>query len=101
MDWAVAGIFAWQFALALLPAWAWLIICKLLPRLRTMVGLTYCIAAIVVLLSCLLSRNGLTMPGTLAAAFAEIVVYLRWKTALRNRSLEVNTIMNYQNHDLF
>jgi len=101
MDLTQAGIFAWQLALGLLPTWAWLIFCRLIPRVRIRVGFTFLIAAIWVVFSCLISRNGLTVPGGLACIFAEVVLFWRWKRALRNRSLEVSTIMNYQNHDIF
>jgi len=101
MAFTQVGMFAWQLALALLPMWAWLIVCNLLPRLRVMVGFSFCVAALWILASCLLSRHGLTLPGMLACLFAEAILYMRWRRALRDRSLEINTIMNYQNHDIF
>jgi hypothetical protein len=98
---AQIGVFIWQLALALLPAWAWLVICRLMRSLRKRVGFSYFIAAVLVLLSSLLTHNGLTLPGMLAGFVAAIVLYVQWKKALKNRSLEANTIIGYHNDDIF
>jgi len=96
---AWAGIFGWQLALAILPASAWLIICRLIPGLRRGVGVSYCVAAVLVVLSCLLSRFGLTLCGLAAGAIAAVGLGIRWRRALMQRSLEINTIINYHNSD--
>ena len=96
---AWAGIFGWQLALTILPASAWLIICRLIPGLRRGVGISYCVAAVLVVLSCLLSRFGLTLCGLAAGAIAAVGLGIRWRRALMQRSLEINTIINYHNSD--
>lgn len=101
MGLAEAGVFAWQLAFALLPACAWLTMCKQVARLRGKVGLCYCIAAVLVLLSCLFGRYGLTLAGLPAGILAEIFLYVRWKKALKNRSLQANTIISFQSRDFF
>jgi fatty-acid desaturase len=85
--------------LAILPASAWLIVCRLIPGLRRRVGVSYCIAAVLVLLSCLFSRSGLTLVGLAAGTIAGILLGVRWRRALMHRSLEINTIINYHNSD--
>lgn len=93
--------FCWQLMLALLPAGAWLVFCRFAPPLRKRVGASYAVAFFIMLLSCALSRNGLTRPGMLACAFAVIILYVGWKQALKNRSLEANTIIGFHRDDLF
>ncbi len=93
------GLFAWQFALAILPSSAWLVVCRLIPRLRRRVGISYCIAAVLIVMSCLLTHAGLTPMGLLAGGVAGAILGVRWRRALKLRSLEVNTIISYHDHD--
>jgi hypothetical protein len=95
---ALIGIFAWQLALAILPAAAWLTCCRTIMILRRRVGFAHTIAAILVLSSCLLSRNGSTPIGLGAGVIALALLYVRWRQAVKIRSLEVNTIVGY-GHD--
>jgi len=95
MEWV--GLFGWQLALAILPAWAWLIVCRLIPGLRRRVGISYCIAAVLILMACLFTRSGLTPIGLAASAIAGIILGVRWRRALKQRSMEINTIISY--HD--
>jgi hypothetical protein len=101
MGLAQIGLFAWQFVLAILPASAWLIICHSIPGLRRRVGFAYCVAASLVLLSFYYIYNhyGLTPAGLLAASIAGIILSLRWRNALKHRSLEINTIISYDDRD--
>jgi len=97
MEWGQIGVFCWQFALAILPASAWLIICRLISGMRRRVGISYCIAAILVFMSCLLSRSGFALTGILAAGVAGVILFIWWRRALKQRSLDINTIISY--HD--
>ena len=101
MDVAQIGIFIWQLVLALLPAGAWLLICDLMLPLRKRVALSYFVATVLVLMFCVSTRNGLTLPGVLAAALAGIILYVFWKKAVKNRSLEADTIIGYHHDDVY
>ena len=92
------GVFAWQLALAILPAAAWLTCCSAIIVLRRRVGFAHGVAAIIVLSSCPLSRNGLTPIGLAAGGIALLLLYVRWRQAVKIRSLEVNTIVSYGHH---
>jgi len=92
------GMFAWQLALAMLPAIAWLTCCSTIVVLRRRVGLAHGVAALIVLSSCPLSRNGLTAIGLAACGIALVLLYLRWRRAVKIRSLEANTIVGYSHH---
>jgi hypothetical protein len=98
MEWGQIGIFGWQLALAILPVSAWLIICRLISGLRRRVGMSYCIAAVILLMSCLLSRHGFSLVGLLAASIVGVILIVRWRQALKQRSLEINTIISYDDH---
>lgn len=91
--------FAWQFALAILPSSAWLLLCHLIPSLRRRVAFSYTVAVLIVALSCILTRFGLTPIGILAGAVALVILVTRWHHALKHRSLEANTIIHYHHHD--
>lgn len=93
------GLFAWQFALAILPSSAWLIVCRLIPTLRRSVNTSYCIALLIVGLSCTFTREGLSPVGLLAGALVVIILITRWHHALKHRSLEANTIVSFHHHD--
>jgi hypothetical protein len=99
MEWGQVGLLGWQFGLAILPASAWLIICRLIPVLRLRVGFSYCIAVAIVLASCLITftRYGSASIGLLAAGASGVILFVRWRRALKQRSLDVNTIISY--HD--
>ena len=92
------GLFAWQLALAILPASAWLTCCRTIMVLRRRVGLAYGVAFILVISSCLLSHDGLTPIGLGAGAIALLVLYANWRSAVKSRSLEVSTIISYSHH---
>ena len=92
------GMFAWQIALAILPASAWLMCCRTIIVLRRRVGFAYGIAFILAVSSCLMSHNGLTPIGLGAGAIALLVLYISWRKAVKSRSLEVNTIISYSHH---
>jgi hypothetical protein len=99
MEWGqIVGVFGWQLALAILPASAWLIICRLIPGLRRRVGISYCVAAAFVIMSCLFSRNGFSLAGLLAEGIVCALLIVRWRRALKHRSLEINTIISYDDH---
>jgi hypothetical protein len=99
MEWGQIGVFTWQLALAILPASAWLIICRLIPGLRRRrVGTSYCIAAVIVIMSCVFSRHGFSLAGLLAASFACVLLSVLWRKALKHRSMEINTIISYDDH---
>jgi hypothetical protein len=93
------GLFAWQFALAILPSSAWLIVCRLIPLLRRRVNTSYCIASLIIVLSCMFTRSGMSTVGLLAGALALIILVTRWHHALKHRSLEANTIISFHHHD--
>jgi hypothetical protein len=95
----LVGLFFWQLALAILPASAWLIICRLIPTLRRRVGMSYCIAAVLIAMTFFFTRNGLTFIGLLAVAISFVILGIRWRRALKRRSLEVNTIISYEDID--
>ena len=92
------GMFAWQLALAILPASAWLTCCRAIVILRRRVGFAYGVAVIMVISSCLLSHNGLGPIGFGAGAVALLVLYASWRSAVKVRSLEVSTIISYSHH---
>jgi len=92
------GMFAWQLALAILPASAWLAFCRAIVILRRRVGFAYGVAVILVISSCLLSNNGLGPIGLGAGAIALLVLYASWRSAIKSRSLEVSTIISYSHH---
>jgi hypothetical protein len=94
MEWV--GLLCWQLALAILPASAWLIVCRLIPGLRRRVGVSYCVAAGLIAMSCIFTRNGFTFIGLLAVVIASVILCVRWRQALKHRSLEVNTIISYE-----
>lgn len=98
MTLAQIGLFGFQFALAILPSSAWLIACRMISGLRRRVAVSYCIAAVLVFLSCIFTRDGLTPTGLLAGAMAGIILGVRWRRALNQRSLEINTIVNYHDY---
>jgi len=93
------GIFVWQFALAMLPSSAWLAVCRLLPVLHRSVSTSYLAAILIVLLSCVLTRLGLTPIGLSAGALALLILITRWHHALKRRSLETSTIISFHHHD--
>jgi hypothetical protein len=99
MQFGQIGLFAWQFALAILPSSAWLIVCHLVPMLRRRVNTSYSIALLIVALSCVFTRAGLSPVGLLAGALALIILITRWHQALKHRSLEANTIISFHHHD--
>ncbi len=92
------GMFAWQLALAILPASAWLTCCRTIMVLRRRVSLAYGVAFVLVISSCLLSHNGLRPIGLGAGVIALLVLYASWRSAVKSRSLEVSTIISYSHH---
>lgn len=92
------GMFAWQLALAILPASAWLTCCRTIVVLRRRVGFAYGIAFALVVSSCLLSHNGLSPLGLVAGAIALLILYASWRSAVKSRSMEVSTIISYSHH---
>ena len=92
------GMFAWQLALAILPASAWLTCCRTIVVLRRRVGFAYGIAFVLVVSSCVLSNDGLRPIGLGAGAIALLALYASWRSAVKSRSLEVNTIISYSHH---
>jgi hypothetical protein len=92
------GMFAWQLALAILPASAWLTCCRTIVVLRRRVGFAYGIAFALVVSSCLLSHNGLSPLGLGAGAIALLILYASWRSAVKSRSMEVSTIISYSHH---
>ena len=98
MLFSLLGLFAWQLALAILPAMAWLTCCRTIMVLRRRVGFAHGVAILLVLSSCLLSHNGLTPIGLGAGAIALVLLFLRWRHAIKARSLEVSTIISYSHH---
>jgi hypothetical protein len=99
MQLAQIGLFAWQFALAILPSSAWLIVCRLVPALRRRVNTSYTIAILIVVLSCVFTHSGLTPIGISAGALTLIILITRWHQALKRRSMETNTIISFHHHD--
>lgn len=93
------GLFVWQFVLAILPSSAWFFVCHLIPSLRRRVNTSYCIALLIVALSCIFTHNGLSSVGLLAGALALIILVTRWHHALKHRSLEASTIISFHHHD--
>jgi hypothetical protein len=93
------GVFAWQFALAILPASAWLIVCHLIPALRRRVNTSYCIALLIAALSCVFTHYDLFSIRLPAGALVLIILVTRWHQALKHRSLEANTIISFHHHD--
>lgn len=92
------GMFAWQLALAILPASAWLTCCRTIVVLRRRVGFAYGIAFALVVSSGLLSHNGLSPLGLVAGAIALLILYASWRSAVKSRSMEVSTIISYSHH---
>jgi len=92
------GMFAWQLALAILPASAWLTCSRTIVVLRRRVGFAYGIAFALVVSSCLLSHNGLSPLGLGAGAIALLILYASWRSAVKSRSMEVSTIISYSHH---
>lgn len=95
------GMFVAQFALALLFAAVWLMICKALPGLRRKVGFRYGIASALALLACLPPFGGPLPYRFVAGILVVALLYLRWKHALRKYSMEADTIIRYEHPDLF
>lgn len=92
------GMFAWQLALAILPASAWLTCCRSVIILRRRVGMAYLVACLLVVSTCLFSNNGLRPIGLGAGAIALLLLYFSWRKAVKARSLEVSTIISYSHH---
>lgn len=101
MEKAQVSMVVAQFAVALLSAAIWLMICKALPGLRRRISFRYGVASALALITCLLPLDA-PLPFRLAASILVVaVLYIRWKHALRKYSMEADTIIRYEHPDLF
>lgn len=95
------ALFGEHLAAALLAAFVWLFVCRMVWVLRRRPGVSYLIASLLVVLSCSALSNGLTPAGLTACVIVLAILYVFYKRALRRRSFEASTIISYESHDIF
>jgi hypothetical protein len=100
MGQAHLSIFIEQFAAALVIAVVWLVICKLVPRLRRRTGSAYLAAAMLAVAACLAVSGGVTPIALVAAVAVLTILYLLYKRALKKRSFDAATIISYENRKI-
>jgi hypothetical protein len=88
-------IFVGQFIWALVIANVCLLICNVVPRLRRKKGTSYSIASAFALGTCLIPFEGSFLSGFVASILAVAILYMQFKRALKQQSMEANTIISY------
>jgi uncharacterized membrane protein len=89
-----------QFAAALFAAVAWLVVCKLMPRLRRKTRVLYLSAAVLAVAACLAVSGGVTPTASIAAVIVFAILYILYKRALKRRSFDAATIISYESRKI-
>jgi chromate transport protein ChrA len=94
------SMFIEQFAAALVVAVVWLVIWKLIPRLRGRTGTSYLGAAVLAVAACLAVSGGVTPIALISAVIVLAILYMLYKRALKKRSFDAATIISYENRKI-
>ncbi|WP_019141649.1 hypothetical protein [Noviherbaspirillum massiliense] len=92
---------AGQFGMALLPVIVWLLGFRIIPGLRTRLGLAHAIAGVIAVIACLAFIGEPIYIRLAISLFVLAIVYRLWKRTLRRRSMEANTIIRFENRKYF
>jgi multisubunit Na+/H+ antiporter MnhE subunit len=91
------GNFTGQFVGSLLFAVVWLIICKAVPSLRKQLGVSYGVAVVFAFVPPLVTTDGLSIAGILAAGLCAVLLFWQYKRAKAKLLVEANKVNTPQN----